>query len=284
MSAQGAKLPLFIRCTEEEARAQAEAISERLQRPLVASVDRRHEPDGQLLLEVSRGALSLRVSGRGAPGALQVDFAGGAAAHRRRFGGGRGQLIARAAGLDRVTSLRIFDGTAGLGGDAFVLASLGAELWLFERSPVVAALLRSGLERARASGDPELCTIVERMRLREQDLVAALTAGALAGDAPLPVPEVIYLDPMFPARKKKAKVKKEMSLLQQLLGDAGRAGEEQLLTTALEHATHRVVVKRPRLAPPLAGPEAALQLHGSRCRFDIYPLRTLRSPHRRSEE
>ena len=284
MSESGAALPLFVRCTEEGARAHAEALSKRLQRPLQVSVDQRHEPAGQLLLEVGLRELSLRASGRGAPGALRVDFEGGATAHRRRFGGGKGQLIARAVGLDRVASLRIFDGTAGLGGDAFVLASLGAELWLFERSPVVAALLRSGLERAGMSEDSALCTIVKRMRLYEQDLVSALTLSSPVERALIPAPEIIYLDPMFPERKKKAKVKKEMSLLQQLLGDAGRAGEELLLATALEHATHRVVVKRPRLAPPLTGPEPALQLRGSRCRFDIYPLRTIRSTQRASEE
>ena len=42
----------------------------------------------------------------------------------------------------------MLDATAGLGRDAFVLASLGCQVTLIERVPAVAALLENGIERA----------------------------------------------------------------------------------------------------------------------------------------
>ena len=93
-----------------------------------------------------------------------MDFVEGAVAHRRKFGGGRGQSIAKAVGLKSGAMPTVVDATAGLGRDAFVLASLGCKVTLIERSPVVAALLQDGL--ARAAQDPEIGPWVsERMHL-----------------------------------------------------------------------------------------------------------------------
>ena len=58
---------------------------------------------------------------------LACDFVGGPVNHRLRFGGGRGQDLARAAGLKPGVNPHIVDATAGLGRDAFLLASLGGE-------------------------------------------------------------------------------------------------------------------------------------------------------------
>src|SRR5688572_20080391 len=94
------------------------------------------------------GRLSLIPTGKNAPGPIYADFLTGAAAHRRLHGGGRGQPIARAIGLKPgVKPPSVIDATAGLGRDAFVLACLGCEVTLLERSPTVAALLRDALER-----------------------------------------------------------------------------------------------------------------------------------------
>ena len=93
-----------------------------------------------------------------------MDFASGAVAHRRKFGGGKGQSIAKAVGLKAGVQLHVIDATAGLGRDAFVLASLGCNVDMVERSPIAAALLEDGLERAAL--DAEIGGwIQERMRL-----------------------------------------------------------------------------------------------------------------------
>ena len=81
-------------------------------------------------------------------------------------------------------------------------------------------------------------------------------------------PQVVYLDPMFPHRRKKALVKKEMQLLQQLLGEDLDSAD--LLSAALDTARERVVVKRPRTALPLVGRKPDTTMQSPHHRFDIY--------------
>jgi 16S rRNA (guanine1516-N2)-methyltransferase len=195
-------------------------------------------------------------------GAVFVDFIAGAVAHRRRFGGGRGQTIAKAVGLKSGASPSVLDATGGLGRDAFVLASLGCRVTLVERSPVVAALLQDGL--ARAAADEEIgAWVQERMVLRHADALSYMSV--LREEA---FPDVVYLDPMFPHRRKSAQVKKEMRLLQQLLG--GDEDADRLLPAALRVAAKRVVVKRPDYAPCLAGVKPTMEVRSKKHRYDVY--------------
>lgn len=209
-------------------------------------------------------------AGRGM-GAVCVDFAGGKLAHRQRFGGGRGQAIARAAGLKQGKNPSVIDATAGLGRDAFVLASLGSEVILLERSPVVAALLEDGLQRA--AGLQALIPIISRMELR-----TGQAAGLLKGLSA----DVVYLDPMYPHREKAALVKKEMRIFRELVGEDADAGE--LLPLALHSARQRVVIKRPAYAPPLAGMEPSMAITTRNHRFDVYVKKALRFDSARLEE
>ena len=198
----------------------------------------------------------------GEPGlSVQADFHGPAVTYRRREGGGRQQMIARAMGLKNEIFPRVLDCTAGLGRDAFVLASLGCRVCMCERVPAVRALLEDGLERARAQNDPELGNILDRMSQIGSDALEYLKSD-------LDRPDVVYLDPMFPRRSKRALVKKEMRIFQSLVGVDSDA--DHLLGAALEVALKRVVVKRPRLAPALDGRKPSLVLKGQRNRYDIY--------------
>src|SRR5690606_16884554 len=119
--------------------------------------------DTAYALQLGEAGLQLAELGPGAPGPVRVDFVEGAAAHRRLYGGGSGQMIAKAVGVQAGIRPRILDATAGLGRDAFVLASLGCDMTLIERQPLVAALLEDGLQRALR--DLEVAPIVARMRL-----------------------------------------------------------------------------------------------------------------------
>lgn len=199
---------------------------------------------------------------------LSVDFVAGKAAHRRQFGGGRGQLVAKACGLAKGVTPSIVDATAGLGRDAFVLAGLGAQVLLIERVAAIAALLEDGL--ARALRHSETADIATRMILRHGD--AAVSLAELVASADFS-PQVIHLDPMFPHREKSALVKKEMRLFRELAGDDDDA--PRLLEAALDVATHRVVVKRPRKAPSIVGPTPQHTLEGKTSRYDIYVHRSL---------
>ena len=148
-------------------------------------------------------------------------------------------MIAKAVGFKGDHCPRVLDVTAGLGGDAFVLASVGCEVALIERVPTVRELLRDALVRAEFQGqtDAELAEITARMKLLEFDSIQYL--DSLGADA---LPEVIYVDPMFPERKKSAAVKKEMQVFHRIVGSDGDA--DQLFELALRKARNRVVVKR----------------------------------------
>ncbi len=199
---------------------------------------------------------------------LIIDYVAGKLAHRRQFGGGRQQDIARACGLHQVHHLHILDATAGLGRDAFVLASLGARVSMTERDPWLHLLLQDALYRAAqaSADDPALSGILSRLSLKGGD---ARESGSVPGEAP----DVVYLDPMFPARTKSAKVKADMQALHHLVGADDTA--DTLLDWALGTALKRVVVKRPRHAPQLADRPADHQLIGKANRFDVYTIRRL---------
>ncbi|WP_097460747.1 class I SAM-dependent methyltransferase [Mangrovitalea sediminis] len=257
---------LGVACGEASLAPEAEGWAQRLQLPYLGPQAPREMAPGGLLVWLDHQGLALRVTGRGAPGPVIVDFSGGKAAFRRLHGGGRGQLVAKAVGLSRARRIpSVLDATAGLGQDAFVLATLGCSMLLLERSPVVHALLEDGL--ARASQDPELAPIIARMKLQAADAAGYLEAAEEVAD-------VVYLDPMFPHRgQQSALVKKEMRVFRDLVGDDLDA--DRLLPAALQAARCRVVVKRPRKAPPLAGPAPSHALEGKSSRYDLYTLRAL---------
>lgn len=218
------------------------------------------EPDqAPILLSLDEMGLALQVRDQPKVSALRVDFVSGQAQHRRLYGGGKGQLIAKAVGLHKYSSPRVLDVTAGLGRDAFVLATLGCQVMMIERSPIIAALLDDGLTRMRAA--PELSSLPLSLQHADALLV-------LENLAEQDYPDVIYLDPMFPERIKSAAVKKEMMMLRAAVGDDQDA--HALWQLALTRAKKRVVVKRSKLAPTFAGREPTLVLRGKSSRYDIY--------------
>jgi len=202
----------------------------------------------EFALQIGADGLQLQLLEAQAPGPVRVDFVEGAAAHRRQFGGGSGQMIAKAVGIQPGIRPRVLDATAGLGRDAFVLA-----------------LLEDGL--GRAAGDAEVGAIAARMTLLKGNAIELMTQWQ--GEAP----QVIYLDPMFPHRDKSALVKKEMRLFRPFVGDDMDA--PALLAAALELASHRVVVKRPRKATAIEGAKPGYSLEGKSSRYDIYPKKKL---------
>lgn len=259
MSDTQAACRIVVQAASAVCREQAEQWAQRLGLPLQLD-------DAEFALQATEQGLQLQQLGPQAPGAVRVDFVEGAVAHRRLFGGGAGQMIAKAVGVQPGVRPRVLDATAGLGKDAFVLASLGCEMSLIERQPIIAALLEDGLQRAQ--GDAEVGSIVARMRLLKGNAIELIRAWE-----GLP-PQVIYLDPMFPHRDKSALVKKEMRLFRPLVGDDMDA--PALLEAALALASHRVVVKRPRKAPCIDGPKPSHALEGKSSRYDIYPKKALK--------
>ncbi|MBA8841958.1 class I SAM-dependent methyltransferase [Ochrobactrum sp. RH2CCR150] len=190
---------------------------------------------------------------------LVVDFVGGAVGHRFRSGEGRGQALAKAVGLTRGVTPEIVDATAGLGRDAFLLASLGARVTLIERSETMHALLADGLARAAAEGG-QYAEIVGRMTLLHGDSCELL---------PDLKPQVVLVDPMHPPRGNTALVKKEMRQIREIVGTDPDA--EKLMQVALEAALNRVVLKWPLRAEPMVGlRKPSHQILGKSTRYDVF--------------
>lgn len=175
---------------------------------------------------------------------------------------GKEQLI-RAARIKGTASPTAFDATAGLGEDSFLLAAAGFDVVMAERDPVIAALLADSLERARAL--PETAGIAAQMHLIREDSVTYLRR----------LPEevrydIIYLDPMFPERKKSGLVKKKMQLLKLL--EMPCDDEEALLDAAFSASPRKIVIKRPLGAPCLGGRKPSYTIRGKVIRFDCIVL------------
>ena len=214
-----------------------------------------------VLLVAGRG-LCVQQTGDAAAGPVTVDFGNARMRHRRR--GGSAELLGRAVGRGKARALRVMDATAGLGRDAFVLADLGAQLQLVERDPIIAALLHAGLELARCHADPWVRQVAGRMTLHAGDV------RQLAPERMQKI-DVIYLDPMFPQRTKRAAVKKEMALLQFLLRrDSILQDADVLLPWAIAQDVARVVVKRPAKASNLGMLPPSHSIDGRTVRYDVY--------------
>ncbi len=216
-----------------------------------------------LYLMVDGDQISVQQGGKKAPGPVFVDFVSGASAHRRKYGGGKGQSIAKAVGISGAYKPTVLDATAGLGRDAFVLATLGCNVTLIERHPVVYLLLKSGLQSAQ--GEIEIADIMARMALMQGNSIDLLSRWDSLGKAQ---PDIVYLDPMFPHSTASAEAKKEMKLFRSLVG--ADIDEDQLWEQADSIARCRIVVKRPVKAPPLAGRAPSYTLAGKANRFDVY--------------
>ena len=213
----------------------------------------------KLQLLISEANIAVTAPGLGNP--IWIDFTQGKNAHRRQFGGGRGQALAKAVGLKKGATPTILDATAGYGRDAYVLATLGCQITLIERNPILATLLEDAIRRAQA--DPETQEVALHMQLIHHN-----TTDYLTQLSPEHYPDVIYIDPMYPNRQKAALVKKEMQLLHQLIGPDTDSSE--LLKTARKIARKRVVIKRPKSATIIDQQKPNTAVESKNTRYDIY--------------
>lgn len=168
------------------------------------------------------------------------------------------EMLVKAA-KSKESGRKAVDATAGMGEDSFLIAAAGYEVTLFEQNPVVACLLRDALARGREI--PEIREIIERMTLVEENSVDGL--AGLKGQV-----DLIYLDPMFPARQKSGLINKKLQLIQKLEPPCGQ--EEELFAAALEAKPGKIVVKRPMKAPHLAEKKPGYMLKGESIRYDCY--------------
>lgn len=215
------------------------------------------------VLWLDADGLALQAVEKPLPAPVRVDFTSDAM-RWRTAGGGGGEAVVRACGVKPGQRIRVLDATAGLGRDSWLLAHVGADVICCERSPVIQALLQDGLRRAVL--DPACVATAARLALHtgsSLDLLRAMAARPAAER-----PETVYLDPMFPHREKSALVKLDMRLFRDIVGEDQDA--DALLAAARAVATRRVVVKRPKHAPDLAGVAPHQRMEGQSSRFDLY--------------
>jgi 16S rRNA (guanine1516-N2)-methyltransferase len=193
------------------------------------------------------------------------------------------QPIAKAIGIKSTKEPPpvVIDATAGWGEDSWLLAGLGCRVLSVERNKIVATLLRDGLLRA-AMALPEVAmriTLVQTSAIALLRRIAYQATGSAHNTSEIAMedlpaemeaylhPDVVFLDPMFPPRKKGAEGK-PMKVIRQLVGDDDDA--DQLLDAALRVARKRVVVKRPIHGEALGGREADVTHEGKSMRYDVY--------------
>lgn len=167
----------------------------------------------------------------------------------------RRQPLGRAIGA---RAQRVVDATAGLGHDSVLLAGMGFEVVALERHPLVAEVLRDGVERALS--EPRLAAALgDRLTVEHADAIAWLGEHREH--------DAVYIDPMFPPkRRESALAKKAIRLLRTVVGDDTDADR---LLAAARAAAPRVVVKRHRHAPPIAD-DVHHAVRGSNVRYDVY--------------
>jgi 16S rRNA (guanine1516-N2)-methyltransferase len=170
--------------------------------------------------------------------------------------------LAKALGLSKNKDQLIFDATCGSGKDALLMLSFGARVKAFERSPIVAALIYDALRVC--AGHPEISDhFKDRFEFVNDDFIALDFSKETR-------PDVVYLDPMYPEKKKKSALpRKEMVLFRKIVGDD--ADSNELFEVALKLATKRVVVKRALHAPLLANNPTATY-KGKSTRYDMYQI------------
>ena len=257
--------PLPLSCTASSAalHQKAETLAKKLGLPCTPGPAAPPQ-----LVYTDRGLeLRLLLGGRDTLGAsvLHIDFVGGRSGYRHARNCTINQPLARAVGIRPGVRPTVFDATAGLGADAFVLACLGCRVTMNERSPVIGALLADAIDRAMQH--PEIAVIFrDRIRLVIGDAGATLRALREA-------PDTIYLDPMYPHGSNSALNSKEMRIIRAIVGDD--ADGPHLLAQALLTAAKRVVVKRPKGAPLLGDQPPSHQVVMKNSRFDVYLRRHL---------
>ncbi len=260
----------FVVCKHDRLKNKARALSEYL------GVDLREEPNrtdvGKYLncgrdyyIEFKDALVCLKSLDHKKHGPIFSDFSCKSLEYRRLSRGVKQEAIARAVGVSGNYRPDVIDLTAGMGDDAFILASLGCNVTLVERNPVVFSLLENGFDRAQSYDalNIDIREIVKRMRIVFMDGSTFLNIDSVSAD-------VIYLDPMYQKRRKSSAVRKEMQAFHSIIGTDEDA--PNLVSVALKKARYRVVVKRPLRAEYLSNSEPSFSIKGKTTRFDIFVL------------
>ena len=227
---------------------QAEEIAQNLGLALVT------EPGSELTLLVDKDGVTLMGYG--------LSFRGDFENMLRRVTNGRVQheMIARLV-KTKEENPTVIDATAGMGEDSILLAACGYKVTMFEQNPVIAELLKDAMRRAK--NHPELGPLMERMTLIQGNSIEIMPTMEREND-------IIFLDPMFPARQKSGLINKKLQLIQKL--EQPCLQEEELLDAAIKAKPKKIIIKRPLKGSNLAGRRPSYSIKGKAIRYDCIVL------------
>ena len=232
----------------------SQALSTRLSVPLYHSVDNKTPED--FFLSWRDGCLKLLDKELIKKGGLMVDIAP-RQGEQRSWPAPKEGALAQAIG--RKTRM-VIDATTGWAQDSLHIFRMGYDLTCIERSPVMLELLTDAFLRLQR------VDWVMKLALPVPKLIAGNAIEILVqlNDAP----DCIYIDPMFPAKRKKSALpKKSMLILRDLLGDD--LDREALFEAAFQATAKKVVVKSPDYALPLGG-KPTQSFKSKLLRYDVY--------------
>ena len=237
-----------------EHKQQSQDLAERLSVPFYENVDK--ECPESFFLSWREGCLKLLDNELLKKGGLAVDIEP-RNGEQRSWPAPKQDALAHALGRKTKT---VVDATTGWGQDSLHIFRMGYELICIERSPVMVELLADGFNRLAQ------LDWMQNLQLQSPKLIKGNAIDLMATlDSP---PDCIYLDPMFPPkRKKSALAKKSMVVLRDLLGDD--QDKEELFEAAVKATGKKVVVKSPDYAEPLGG-KPSESYHGKLLRYDVY--------------
>ncbi|ANZ22760.1 16S rRNA methyltransferase [Buchnera aphidicola (Diuraphis noxia)] len=219
----------------------------------------KHDENCPITLIVNSNSLELHNRRNPKQNPIKVDFTSKKNIYRCRSIQ-KNEILAKVVGIKNSYYPIILDATAGLGSDAFILSFLGCRVFMVERNPIIAALLKDGLDRGYQ--DTKIGSwLKKRLQLIFDDSFHIIKSTVLE-------PDIIYIDPMYPLRKKTSLPKKNMQIFRTLIGKDDDA--KNLLTLSRTVAKKRIVVKRPYYAKPLSKDKINFVIRGKTHRFDIY--------------
>jgi len=241
---------------DDSALSASQALAERLRWPLLDLQSLPSELPQAFFLCYREGCLKLLDRQTLKKGGLAVDVEP-RPGEQHSYPAPKKDLLAQAIGKKTKT---VIDATTGWAQDSLALFRMGYDVQCIERSPVMAELIQNGFQRLA-----EKDWVVNR-QLQPPTLLVGNAIELLAGLSE--VPECIYLDPMFPPkRKQSAATRKSMAILRDILGDD--LDRADLFAAAWQAAGKRVVVKSPDYAEPMGGkPSESYQ--GKLLRYDVY--------------
>lgn len=265
----------------------AEQLAQQLNLPLADEITNNPRATDYWELKVADNGLSLmRPDGL----TTQIDFINGKAVRRAQEKNLASQPLARALGLQKLRKVNptpsIIDATAGYGTDGWMMASLNCDVRLIEASPILSVMLERAIQTAREHDTGVDLLPATSQQVSEHTAQTSSTAHKLSvvnadavsylNDAATQPSDIVYLDPMYPASRNSALVKKGMQLLHELVGEDKNGSS--LLDAALHKAEYRVIVKRPKGAKQLAGTQnwsgQITQVQSAQTRFDVYHMGT----------